>query len=671
MQDLPPGTGPLSPDFAGIDPELMDRFVGELERARRVIGENVEAIRQTFAANGMSALSLGAIREVEQWIDERLPELRRRNQMARDMAWLPGWAPVGGLVGYPEKDLPPAAEARRLGDELAGRYKDIDPDPFLDFAPGADEKYQAIIDELAARSLDPEFTASFFGRLGAARTLELPARLRKWLPQGQVAGIEAVSRAFGSAVSGGMAVGAFAAIATAVRDRTDDFDQRAAVGDLLSAGRFPTEWLARTVADQVLLPRRGGTASGEGLTPFLNALAADPAAARLALRLACTDSPLPKRPDLRPPLSDGAEAVDRRPDLAGLLAELNDRAAVDAGSADAFGRLLASASGVYDEGDGAHSDLAARFAFTVITTADDMRPAPATRIHLAEVAGSYASEITAGADFGDADHLMPSAFTAAGTGVPGLTAMFRLSPRDTYRFIETFAATDADLAPFHAAMGDLTRRLVAHGVPAMRAGGDPTRLDGAFAALGNVAGLELAAAETLRKQADDAAEAAAKSASFGTGTMLTLVGLGIEQEALAMLWDGLSTGWSGWDTYKSDPPHQVDRLHAIDAQQTLGRQHAIAQSLLDAGFPAEVSPADFQIAHRSDIPIADNNGELRPFADIAKSGSAGLAALDGWLIANGMGGDNDLSLGQVSSRLADRFNGQKSTAVPRVRLFGK
>ena len=53
MQDLPPGTGPLSPDFAGIDPELMDRFVGELERARRVIGENVEAIRQTFAANGM------------------------------------------------------------------------------------------------------------------------------------------------------------------------------------------------------------------------------------------------------------------------------------------------------------------------------------------------------------------------------------------------------------------------------------------------------------------------------------------------------------------------------------------------------------------------------------------------------------------------------------------
>ena len=76
-------------------------------------------------------------------------------------------------------------------------------------------------------------------------------------------------------------------------------------------------------------------------------------------------------------------------------------------------------------------------------------------------------------DLGDAGHLMPSAFTVPDTGVPGLTALFRLGPPDTYRFVESFAATDADLAPFHAAMGDLTRRLVDRGVPAMRADGDP------------------------------------------------------------------------------------------------------------------------------------------------------------------------------------------------------
>jgi len=52
---------------------------------------------------------------------------------------------------------------------------------------------------------------------------------------------------------------------------------------------------------------------------------------------------------------------------------------LDASSADApCGRLLASASGAYDERDGAQSDLAARFAFTVITTVDDLSLASAT-----------------------------------------------------------------------------------------------------------------------------------------------------------------------------------------------------------------------------------------------------------------------------------------------------
>ncbi len=684
MEEVPPGGGAMSPDFTGMDPEQMQRFIAELEHARGVIGENIAAIRQEFLANGVPATSLGPLLEIEQWIDERLPELRRRDRLARDMAWLPGWAPgtAGGLVGYDETAVLPPAEARRLDTELAGRYRAIDPDPFLDFAPGADDAYRAIVAELAAHAYDAEFTAAFFAAIGADRTIELPARLRKWLPEGQEEAVATVSRAFGVAVTAGMAVGGFAAIAQRAHDATsaDAGDaERAGVGDLLSAGRFPTEWLAQTVANQVLLPGPGLAASGPALTPYLTALANNPAAARLALSLASTESPLPKPPDLTPPLpgdttssgtGTGDRALgDRRPDLPSLLKQLNDRASFDAASADAFGRLLASASGAYDEKDGAHTDGAARFAFTVITTADEMRLGDATRVHLAELAGSYASEITAGANFGDADHLEPSAYTPADTGIAGLTASFRLSPADTYHFLKTFAGTDPDLAPFHTAMGDLTQRLVTQGVPALRTDGDPTALDPAFAALGNVAGLELAAAESLRQRADDIAERRAKDDSFVTGTMFTVAGLGIGVEALSHLWDTLSTGYSAWDTYKADPPTQVDQLHAADDQQTLGRQHAVASSLLNAGLPAKVSPAAFQAAHPTEIPIADDTGNLRPFADIAKSGEPGLRALDAWLIANGMGGDDKLGLGELSSRFADRFDGRKQHAERRARLL--
>ena len=114
------------------------------------------------------------------------------------------------------------------------------------------------------------------------------------------------------------------------------------------------------------------------------------------------------------------------------------------------------------------------------------------------------------------------------------------------------------------------------------------------------------------------------------------MGLGIKNEPLALLWDGLSTGWSAGDTYQPDPPSRVDQLHATDDQQTLGRQHSIAQSLMAAGFPAKISPAAFQAAHPSDIPIADQNGDLRSFADILRSGDAGLDGLDSWFIATGM-----------------------------------
>ncbi|WP_157099768.1 hypothetical protein [Microbispora sp. ATCC PTA-5024] len=656
MGAVAPGTGPLSPGFSGISPEPMSRFVAEMEHARGVIGEHAEAVRRVLAARGLPAASLGPIGEAERWLDERLPDLRRRRELAAGMARLPSWSP-GALLPYEEGDLPSPAEARRLGGELAEAYRAVDPDALFD--PGLDEKYARIVRALAAYVDDPEFTAAFFAGIGARRSVELPGRLRRGLEEGVEEAVATVSRALGSAVSGGAAVPGFAAVTRALQVTAEGDDDRRGVGDLLSGGRFPTEWLAGVVAAQAFLPHGGP--SGATLAPYLDALARHPSAARLAIWSVTRDAPRP--PDALGRLLSPVPAlagVDRRPDLVTFLRELNARTVRDDASAAAFGRLLAAASGAYDERDGAHSDVAARFAFTVITGAARFPFAPPARVHLAEIAGSYATEMTEGADLGDDNQLLPSAYGPVRSRIPGLRPAFRLSPEDTFRFLLTFAGDAAARAPFDAGMGELTLRLVKEGVPAMRAAGSPTRLDDLFAALGNVRGFELGAAEKLGRPIDDRAEAARSDWSFGYGSTLGMAGLAVPGGMYgAIAWTALSMGWSLLDTYQDDPPGVVGKLRDLDDRETLGRRHAVAQMLMDAGFPAKVPPPEFQAFLPPGVSVAGSDGRLRPFADILQSGPRSLRALDQWFITNGMGSDKK-SLGDLSQDLAAHFDGQKS-----------
>lgn len=675
------GTGPLSPDFTGIDPEAMGLFIAELERARGVIGEQAEAIRRVFAANDVPAASLSPIGEVEAWIDGRLPELRRRSQMARDMATLPGWLPgtPSGLVAYQEKQVLPAGDARRQGRALADAYLKID--PYALFDPGLDAKYQKIMGTLSAHAADPEFTGAFFGALGVRRTLELPKRLRHVLQEDDQSAVELASRAFATAISGGATAAGFPAIREALMLKADTFEEQTATGDLLSAGRFPTEWLAQVVTAQVLLPK--STATGVSLTPYLNALAKDPGAARLAISLATKDSPLPRNTLgvlLAPAVRGGR--TDQRPDLVTFLKALNERAVRDATSADAFGRLLASAAGAYDETEGGHSERAARFAFTVITTADEMKIAASTRIHLSEIAGAYASEMTEGANLGDDNQLMPSAFGAVSSRISGLKSMFRLSPKDTYRFIKTFADTDANLKPFENGMGNLARRLINAGVPSMVKSKDPTRMDEVFAVLGNVRGLELAAAEKLRKAVDDSVEESRKGIGWARGGVFGVVGLVLPVGmAGSILWTAVCAMDSTNETFGPEPDKQVDKLRESDDLETLARRHAIAQTLMDAGFAPEISLSEYQAACPPGVAIVDSAGRLRPFADIAITHNTedkkvsindeGLQALDQWFIANGMGGKEVFSLGEVSKKVADIFDGRKNNGQARAKVFDR
>ncbi|WP_182906601.1 hypothetical protein [Microbispora sp. H13382] len=75
--------------------------------------------------------------------------------------------------------------------------------------------------------------------------------------------------------------------------------------------------------------------------------------------------------------------------------------------------MLAAAAGAYDKKDGAHSDVAARFAFAIMTGTPGFRFAPPTRVHLAEVAGAYATEMTEGETVREHVHVLETALDRA------------------------------------------------------------------------------------------------------------------------------------------------------------------------------------------------------------------------------------------------------------------
>jgi hypothetical protein len=224
-----------------------------------------------------------------------------------------------------------AEQARRRGQELAARYREIDPDLLVEHDSGLDRKYRDVVAQLAEHSRDPEFTAAFFAGLGLEGTLALPGRLDRALgraaPESLPGVLDVVAQAFGTAVSGGSTTPGFATLAEHAK-------RAPAVARLLRGGDFPSAWLAEAVALQVLTP--GNKVAGAELTPYLNALARDPAATVQAFALATCDGPAAVSP-LTP-----AGAADRRPVLDAFLRDLAERAARHETSNLAYAGLIAA-----------------------------------------------------------------------------------------------------------------------------------------------------------------------------------------------------------------------------------------------------------------------------------------------------------------------------------------
>ncbi|GAA2904223.1 hypothetical protein GCM10010517_70250 [Streptosporangium fragile] len=678
---MSPGTGPLSPGFNGIDLDLMKGFVTALERGRDVIGEQSERIRQLLAAAEVSTVGLRPIKEIGGWVGDELPGLRKRLQtISQDLPvlggapGLPGQAsawtddrlqdPVRwGLLPYDEKTGKSPAGNARKGTELAFAFTRLPSSP-LGLPTAA---YDRILGKLADGQKDPYLTAGFFRVLGPEGMLAMINRLERYDRKAADEHRKVIGNALATAVGGQPGL-----LGSAWKAGNLKKASGSELASLLRYGMFPTAWLTEIARGRVGKPVGDGDGTRPrrwktDLVPLLPALANNPDVAR------------------------GLFNAMSREDLRDLFTELNRAETpklafhrppgMDFDVSAEFGRMLAAGGGAYEEGP--HSPEAAKFAFNTMIIMGDLRDtdgtedspgtpmqvAPGARPFMATLAGAYATEITEGANIGDANMTEASTLRPF-TSAFGTTAAFTLSPGDTLRFLKTFADSAGNLAPFDQGMGRFSQRLIADASAAARRTGDTDHLDRVFTALGNVRGFELAAVEKVQGNLDMLDEQQKdvvkfiRDASIGLGGTLFSPSL-----AVGFAWLALSTSLSAEDNFGTEDETRMDRVNKGDRAETLSRQHTYAQLLMANGFAPKVTPAEFQAACPPGVAITDAKGNLKPFSELIKQGNRGLEAFEKWTVANGMGSDDKLSLGRLSNDMADRFESRNKRGRERGLAF--
>ncbi|MBO2451790.1 hypothetical protein J4573_32210 [Actinomadura barringtoniae] len=659
---------PFPPGFSGIDPELMGGMIAEFRRGRADIAGALAPYRTGLAAHGVDTSGLTEADRVCAWIDEQLPMLTRR----RDLAIALDDSSEPGMASVDESLILTPAQARRMGVDLAARFRAI-----------KHGSYHDILNELGVHRFDADYAAAFFAGIGADATRRLPALINEYGRHGHVARqLQESGEAFGSAVSGGMDVPGFSAIAKSLFDPNLSPDDRRGVATLVSYGSFPPEWLASLARVQALDPLyKQGTArpdfhhgdlnatDWETVQRMMQALAHNPAAARLAFQGVAGAFPTS-------PTSVGG--VQNHPaSLSATLQNLTTLTGLDPGAAEQFGHALAAGSGAYDEQHG-HSQDAARFAFTVMTALPKVQIAAQTRISLSQIAGSYAPEIAEGANIDDRNQ--DTAFGKVQTFTPGLKPLFSLSPEDTYAFLKTFADSPADMRPFEQGMGELTRRLFNESVRIEvakqhgRLPADAPGLERVMQALGYVSGLQTQAEHTVQGALDERdAERRDKLRDLADlGFKVGDVFVPTAGEAAEEVWGYLTEyGGKALDQVKdaADENTRIGRLEDRDLQMSLGLQHAMILRLIQGGYAMKVKPLDFKDPHPG-WPFHDDKGRLLPYEDLAKDPER-LANYVAWLEANGRGGEHETDFGQVGVNASGAFSGKSKEAGDAAKSWEK
>ncbi|MBA8951740.1 DUF6571 family protein [Actinomadura namibiensis] len=672
-------SAPFPAGFSGIDPALMGEMIEEMRRGRADITGTVAPYRARLAALGVDTAPLTEIDRVCGWLDAQLPMLTRRRDLAiaLDDNSEPGLAPIDeSLVLTP-------AEARRQGNALAARLQGLHPE---------DGVHHEILNELGLHRFDPDYTAAFFARLGGEGTRRLPGLVEEHARLAHVdRQLREVGEAFAGAVSGGRGVPGFGAVADAMFARDLPTAERQGVAALASHGTYPPRWLAALTRQHALDPLYRqytanpdmraadlNTTDWQTVRGMLQALGNNPVASRLAFQGVADAHPsLPVNPTA---LVDRLPAPEKRtPDLAGVLTAYTRLAAFDSQTAEQLGRALAAGSGADDEKDGRHSQAAARFAFTVMTTipeAADAIPEP-MRLPMSRIAASYVTEITEGANIDDRHQ--DTAFGKVKSYTPGLKPLFSLSPEDTYEFLKTFADSPEHMRPFEQGMGALTRRLGAEGIrieTAKKNGAihhDTPGLERVMQALGYVAGLQSQAQKTVQGELDeqDALRREQLRQLADVGFDLGTIFVPMAPMADEMVW-GMLTKVSGSELDRlkdnADENTRLKRLEDRELQTSLGLQHAMVQRLIRRGYPMEVTPWEAEHPHPGHLFYNNATGHLLPYKEITGDPKL-LDNYISWLNANGRGGDDEAAFGQIAVNATGNFRGMWAQAADYASLL--
>ncbi|MFB9675488.1 hypothetical protein [Streptosporangium vulgare] len=155
----------MNGEYSGIDPERMNDFERGLGRAQDALGRNEPQIRRTLQRFDLDASGLGALREMQSWIETSRPDLRRRNETisTKLTEWGATTKVPSGLAAF---------------DEALYGKAGHDPDTYaatLSLGRTAEdgEIDEKLLKGLEKRTGDATFAATLMNTLGTARFREL------------------------------------------------------------------------------------------------------------------------------------------------------------------------------------------------------------------------------------------------------------------------------------------------------------------------------------------------------------------------------------------------------------------------------------------------------------------------------------------------------------------
>lgn len=596
--------------YSAIDLAGMGTLVDRLSRASESLHTVATDLRGKASRESVSTTATWRIASVASWVDDELPMLRRRLELARAADAMRSTALRGNTV-YLSEPVMSKAEAEERARELAAVLEGIDRTD----EESAQELHDLAI-ELQEIQGDPDAMSAFWAAAGPYWAEMMPSFLVATGSETAASDLRIFSQSFTTALHDTDPPPEFTEI---VDQFTTAPEGGPAMGwnrlAMIQEGAPPTDVLVEIVEVNALNyfneddlgrydPRnlhdsRNLDLPSDAFALAFSALANDPAAVRRAI-----------------PSSQAGDMTDL---VMGYARSVGSGDEV----ADAFGEAVVSGAGVHDEEMGEHSGSASRFALEVIVASAQHDEVPwVLKDSFGELAASYAPELLAGANIDDA------AGRESGVGRPdgwsafvGLDPAFYLSPEDTHGFLRTFGDTDELSTPFDEAAGELYEDLLGQAARHDAENGGGTEMTRTATLFGNLAGLQYLAQREERREADEfdqaVRDAMAKVFSFGVGKVPTPQG-----QLAGYAWKGgkwlLGKVVSEWQ--KGDPESTREALLDDATLQAAFLQDYQMYSILAENVPAHAEnlPEELRAADGGLLPPDEIVGDEERFAQFSE-----------------------------------------------------